>query len=67
MEWKDIDEAPKDGYPIWTKGDDWGDPKNSKHYQWAYWDRTKWMSQDLRGEGGDWLKYLTHYAKKNHE
>ena len=49
--WVSIDQAPKDGSPIWARGWDWGKPDTTRHYGWFYWeeptdDLTGWKALD---------------------
>jgi hypothetical protein len=43
-EWKPIETAPKDGRPVWVKGNNKGDESYGQHYAWAYWDGSCWIN-----------------------
>lgn len=60
MPWLPISEAPKDGRPIWTRGNDYGIEANGQHFGWAFWDGEKWVAD---GIDGAILLYLTHYME----
>lgn len=42
MEWQPIGSAPKDGRPVWVKGDNYGNPMEGQHCCWAWWDGHSW-------------------------
>ena len=59
-EWQPIETAPKDGRPVWVRGNDWGEDAGPNHYGWAYFDSGKWMWPAPVAEGGE-AAYLTHW------
>lgn len=61
--WKDIKHAPKvvGGYPLWVKGNDFGNPMAGEHYGWVYWDGLNWIASN---SGGAKMLHLTHYMDK---
>ena len=59
-EWQPIETAPKDGRPVWVRGNDWGEDAGPNHYGWAYFDSGKWMWPAPVAEGGE-ATYLTHW------
>ena len=58
--WQPIATAPKDGRPVWVRGNDWGEDAGPNHYGWAYFDSGKWMWPAPVAEGGE-ATYLTHW------
>lgn len=60
MEWKSIESAPKDGRPVWVKGNDFGEEKARKHCLWAYWDVNSDVWREASVEASI-LLYLTHW------
>ena len=51
--WQPIETAPKDGRPVWVRGNDWGEDAGPNHYGWAYFDSGKWMWPAPVAEGGE--------------
>lgn len=66
IDWKPIDDAPKDGSPVWARGNNFGIPSKGQHYTWAFWNGEHWEPpmtfQDEDGGGN--LKFLTHYMEQ---
>ena len=60
--WQPIETAPKDGRPVWVRGNDWGEDAGPNHYGWAYFDSGKWMWPAPVAEGGE-AAYLTHWLQ----
>ena len=60
-DWQPIETAPKDGRPVWVRGNDWGEDAGPNHYGWAYFDSGKWMWPAPVAEGGGEATYLTHW------
>jgi len=58
LDWRPIAEAPRDGRPLWVRGNNYGSPKKGRHFCWAHWDGTNWIAS---GVGGETLLYLTDY------
>lgn len=58
--WKPINTAPKDGRPVWVRGNNWGDPSKGQHCHWAYWDGSNWIAA---GVDGATLTYLTEWME----
>jgi hypothetical protein len=61
MKWLPIDTAPKDGRPVWVRGNNWGDPANGIHCGWGWWNGSNWTDANMSEPGGllthltDWL------------
>lgn len=66
--WLPIDSAPRDGRPVWVKGNNYGDPERGHHCGWAYWDteRHKWRESGT-GDVATTLLYLTHWMPQSAE
>ncbi len=60
--WRPIDSAPKDGRPVWARGNNWGDPSKGRHCQWAYWDGADWIAA---GVDGATLTYLIEWMEND--
>jgi hypothetical protein len=43
MNWQPVETAPKDGSPVWLKGNNWGDPQKGIHCTWGWWDGENWI------------------------
>lgn len=56
--WRSINEAPKDGTPVFAKGNNYGKPECGVHCCWAYFKDGQWHAAD--GENLP-LEYLTEY------
>lgn len=64
MSWQPIDTAPKDGGPVWAKGENYGDSINYGHHCcWAYWDGKYWRGAEIEQPI---LKYLTEWMTHDH-
>lgn len=61
MTWQPIESAPKDGRPVWVRGNNWGKPDSGHHYGWAYFDDDEWRWPDARNEEGGTATFLTHW------
>lgn len=58
MDWQPIETAPKDGRPVWVRGQDWGKFGNARHFGWAFFDGDVWKWADAaRGNA----VYLTEW------
>ncbi|OGT59730.1 MAG: hypothetical protein A3E01_04515 [Gammaproteobacteria bacterium RIFCSPHIGHO2_12_FULL_63_22] len=66
MNWLPIDDAPKDGRPVWARGNNFGDAAQGQHFTWAYWNGHEWNAPiDATNTHGSPLNlvYLTHYGE----
>ena len=57
--WRPIDEAPRDGSPVWVRGWDYGKPDTQRHYGWVYWSGTEWNWEGP--DSGNYATYLTDW------
>ncbi len=55
--WKPIDTAPKNGGPVWVRGNNNGKPEHGHHHTWAYWDGEHWID----AAGGETLTFLVEW------
>lgn len=60
MNWEPIDTAPKDGRPIWVRGNNYNDPERGQHCAWVYWDGDAW-SGPLHDEDEPKFEHLTEW------
>lgn len=58
-EWVRIELAPKDGFPLWVRGNNYGDKSRGQHCCWAYWTGSGWY--EAGSETPSELLYLTDY------
>jgi|GEM_PF-5340035 len=63
MEWQPIETAPKDGRPVWAKGNNWGKTDAGEHFCWVYWDGDSWQSQSCSDHGSSTMLYLVAWMK----
>ena len=61
MTWQPIETAPKDGRPVWVKGDNYGNPMDGQHCCWAWWDGHSWLSDGAGADGSSELLYLVSW------
>jgi len=63
LNWLPISQAPKDGYPVWCRGFDFGVETNDRHYTWAFWNGTDWCSPSCEGTASV-LQYLSDFSPR---
>ena len=60
-QWRPIETAPKDGSPVWVRGNNYGDESKGRHACFGWFDGVDWRSTDFGENGQSQLKYLTHW------
>lgn len=60
-QWAPIDQAPKDGSPIWGRGWDWGKADTTRHYGWYFWQEPEDDLPGWRCTDGTCAAYLTDF------
>lgn len=60
LNWKPMDTAPKDGRPVWARGNNHGDPSWGQHCAWVYWDDGEWAGP-LHGEETERFTFLAEW------
>lgn len=59
--------APKDGRPVWARGNNFNDPAQGQHSAWVYWNGVAWQGPMFGGVDGDTFLYLTEWMKETQE
>ena len=62
--WAPITTAPRDGSPVWVRGDNYNDPRNGQHHCWAWWDTTLGTWFNAHTPDSSRLEYLTHWLPR---
>lgn len=60
-QWQPIETAPKNGVPVWVRGNNYGDEEKGLHACFGWFDGADWRSVDFGENGQSILKYLTHW------
>lgn len=63
-DWQPIDTAPRDGRPVWARGDNWGHQEKGQHCCWAWHDGANWKSADSDEDGQTTLAYLREWLPR---
>lgn len=63
--WQTIETAPRDGRPVWVRGNNYGDKSKGVHACWAWFDTDDWRSVDFSENGQSKLMYLTDWMPQS--